>query len=193
MELIRCHVSEGNAKKKNQTQNGRRRESVSLLSLSLGKDDGRRLQPPGEGRFLSLSLSVFVSERERDRQTEDSHDAGNSCLDLAHEWPSDDSDDDDYNPEVNVKNHITLTNSGENRDDDVDDVGFSSSESFCSSDDANMEFRGQSTDGNECYFSLFMITPRNHLDFYEADDQDALCFRRQKRDVDYKKLYDVSF
>ena len=105
----------------------------------------------------------------------------------------DDSDDDDYNPEVNVKNHITLTNNGENRDDDVDDVGFSSSESFCSSDDANMEFRGQSTDGNECYFSLFMITPRNHLDFYEADDQDALCFRRQKRDVDYKKLYDVSF
>ncbi|XP_078439245.1 pathogenesis related homeodomain protein A [Wolffia australiana] len=96
---------------------------------------------------------------------------GNSHVDPAQEWPSEDSDDDDYNPETHAIHNLLRENdsniSPEDDDDADDDNCSNSSDAFCSP--YEVSFKSESP--------------------VEEDDPQASCFRRQRRDVDYKKLY----
>ncbi|XP_060674905.1 pathogenesis-related homeodomain protein isoform X1 [Ziziphus jujuba] len=84
-------------------------------------------------------------------------DGANSLLNPDEEWPSDDSEDDDYNPD---RRENSCSISGAATGDDVSDDELSSNSSAAS---------GESTDA------------------------EIICSRRQRRDVDYKKLYDEMF
>lgn len=83
-------------------------------------------------------------------------DGANAFLNPDEEWPSDDSEDDDYNPERKEK---SCSISGAGSDDNMSDDELSSNSSVASD---------------------------------ESTDAEIICGRRQRRDVDYKKLYDVS-
>lgn len=94
------------------------------------------------------------------------------------EWPSDDSEDDDYNPErAEDSRNINTEESDHNASDDS-----SSSTSLCSSDSECSPL----DDGvNHEHFSV-----NSSVDSDESDEKE--CGRRQRKAVDYKKLYDVS-
>lgn len=81
---------------------------------------------------------------------------GNASLIPDDEWPSDDSEDDDYNPE---RRENSSSIGGAGTDDNVSEDEFSSN----------------FTVGSD-----------------ESSDAEVVCGRRQRRDVDYRKLYDVS-
>ncbi|KAH7674694.1 Zinc finger RING/FYVE/PHD-type protein [Dioscorea alata] len=113
-------------------------------------------------------------------------DADNACLNPTGEWPSEDSADEDYDPDTNCNNHSrTATDESESSD------ACSSSGVYYTSDEA----------------SSYSNRPRNHflngtfghiinehfVDSGEAGDCDITNYRRQRRDVDYKKLHDEMF
>lgn len=81
---------------------------------------------------------------------------GNASLLPDDEWPSDDSEDDDYNPE-RIENSNSIGGAG--TDDNMSEDEISSNSSVGSD---------------------------------ESTDAEILHGRRQRRDVDYRKLYDVS-
>ncbi|KAF3452738.1 hypothetical protein FNV43_RR03171 [Rhamnella rubrinervis] len=84
-------------------------------------------------------------------------DGANALLNPDEEWPSDDSEDDDYNPE---RKENSCSISGAGSDDNMSDDELSSNSSVASD---------------------------------ESTDAEIICGRRQRRDVDYKKLYDEMF
>ncbi|KDP41097.1 hypothetical protein JCGZ_03227 [Jatropha curcas] len=112
-------------------------------------------------------------------------DGGSTLLNPEEEWPSDDSEDDDYDPERR-ENSI----SGAGTDNDACDDSSSATSLGWSSDGEvfsgsrkweidNTDFRNQSI-----YSSL---------DSDETSDGEIMSGRRQRRAVDYKKLYDEMF
>lgn len=108
-------------------------------------------------------------------------DGGNALLDPAEEWPSDDSDDDDYNPE---RRENSCTISGAEADENASD-DTSSSTSLSWSLDGEV-FSGKESMGCENHFA------NTSLDSDESTEGEIICGPRQRRTVDYKKLYDVS-
>ena len=105
-------------------------------------------------------------------------------LNQEEEWPSDDSEDDDYDPER--RENIM---SGAGTDDDAsDDTSNSTRLSWSSDGEVFSGSRRWEVDGldfrnNSIYSSL---------DSDETSDGEVICGRRQRRAVDYKKLYNVS-
>ncbi|XP_019442565.1 PREDICTED: pathogenesis-related homeodomain protein-like isoform X2 [Lupinus angustifolius] len=96
------------------------------------------------------------------------------------EWPSDDSEDEDYNPERREGNH-NINNTEGTDDDASDDVSSSASlwsyDSECSPVDERV---------NHEYFSV-----NSSIDSDESKEK--ACGRRHRKAVDYKKLYDEMF
>ncbi|KAG6740069.1 hypothetical protein POTOM_057703 [Populus tomentosa] len=112
-------------------------------------------------------------------------DGGNMLLNPEEEWPSDDSEDDDYDPER--RENIM---SGAGTDDDAsDDTSNSTRLSWSSDGEVFSGSRRWEVDGldfrnNSIYSSL---------DSDETSDGEIICGRRQRRAVDYKKLYNEMF
>ncbi|KAJ8767467.1 hypothetical protein K2173_017511 [Erythroxylum novogranatense] len=101
------------------------------------------------------------------------------------EWPSDDSEDDDYDPE-RKENSM----SGAGTDDDAsDNSGSSTSLGWSSAGEVSSSSRRQEMEsldyGNPSIYSS--------LDSDETSDGEIICGRRRRRVVDYKKLYDEMF
>lgn len=102
------------------------------------------------------------------------------------EWPSDDSEDDDYNPE-RKENSCSISGAG-THDDASDDASSSTSLSWSSD--------GQGYSGSGRWGWDGRVHKNRSVD--SGADSDAtsdgeiICGRRQRRAVDYKKLYDVS-
>ncbi|KAB5514740.1 hypothetical protein DKX38_028646 [Salix brachista] len=112
-------------------------------------------------------------------------DGGNMLLNPEEEWPSDDSEDDDYDPER--RENIM---SGAGTDDDASDDTSNSTRLSWSSDgevfsgSRRWELDGLDFRNNSIYSSL---------DSDETSDGEIICGRRQRRAVDYKKLYNEMF
>ncbi|KAK7388141.1 hypothetical protein VNO78_22948 [Psophocarpus tetragonolobus] len=101
-----------------------------------------------------------------------------ALLNPEEEWPSDDSEDDDYDPERKEDSH-NINTEGTN---DSEPNDLSSATSLCSSDG---ECFPVDAVGHE-YFSI-----NSSIDSDESEDK--ACGRRQRKAVDYKKLYDEMF
>ncbi|KAJ6296426.1 hypothetical protein OIU78_024306 [Salix suchowensis] len=112
-------------------------------------------------------------------------DGGNMLLNPEEDWPSDDSEDDDYDPER--RENIM---SGAGTDDDASDDTSNSTRLSWSSDgevfsgSRRWELDGLDFRNNSIYSSL---------DSDETSDGEIICGRRQRRAVDYKKLYNEMF
>lgn len=105
-------------------------------------------------------------------------DGDTRLLNPEEEWPSDDSEDDDYNPERREDSHNIST---EGIDDDASE-DLSSSTSLCTSD-------GRCSPGKEDMGQEFFFV-NSCVDSDESGE--IACGRRQRKAVDYKKLYYVS-
>ncbi|URE31350.1 Homeobox domain [Musa troglodytarum] len=122
-------------------------------------------------------------------------DVENAGLNHAEVWPSEDSEDEDYNPETN-ENSNSRSGIEENMSND------SSLSSLFSSSDGTISYSD-----SEHYSYLekpFNIISRNknRVDLFDSvDNYDSgpsnecaiTSYRRQRRDVDYKKLHDEMF
>ncbi|KAG6705890.1 hypothetical protein I3842_07G199700 [Carya illinoinensis] len=109
-------------------------------------------------------------------------DGENAILDPEEEWPSDDSDDDDYNPER--RENSSMIGGAESDDNVSDDISSSTSLSWS----LDIEFfSGKEGMLCENHFA------NNSLDSDESTDGGIICGPRQRRAVDYKKLYDEMF
>ncbi|KAJ1433444.1 Homeobox-like domain superfamily [Sesbania bispinosa] len=107
-------------------------------------------------------------------------DGDTALLNPEEEWPSDDSEDDDYNPERREDGHVINT---EGTDDDHASDDLSCSTSLCSSDgECSLVDEG----GSHEYFSV-----NSSIDSDESEEK--ACGPRQRKAVDYKKLYDEMF
>ncbi|CAL0330330.1 unnamed protein product [Lupinus luteus] len=106
-------------------------------------------------------------------------DGDTALMNPGEEWPSDDSEDEDYNPERREGDHNINT---EGTDDDAsDDFGSSASlwsyDSECSPVDEGVN--------HECF------SVNSCIDSDESGEK--ACGRRHRKAVDYKKLYDEMF
>ncbi|CAN1165659.1 Pathogenesis-related homeodomain protein [Linum perenne] len=110
---------------------------------------------------------------------------GGNILTLQEEWPSDDSADDDYDPERREKSM-----SGVGTDNNVSDSASSSTSIGWSSDDEalpeskRLQLEGMDFRSNSIY---------SNLDSGEPSDAEIVNGRRRRRAVDYRKLYDEMF
>ncbi|CAN1811299.1 Pathogenesis-related homeodomain protein [Linum perenne] len=110
---------------------------------------------------------------------------GGNILTLEEEWPSDDSADDDYDPERREKSM-----SGAGTDNNVSDSASSSTSIGWSSDDEalpeskRLQLEGMDFRSNSIY---------SNLDSGEPSDAEIVNGRRRRRAVDYRKLYDEMF
>ncbi|KAI4335360.1 hypothetical protein L6164_014012 [Bauhinia variegata] len=104
-------------------------------------------------------------------------DGDTALLNPEEEWPSDDSEDDDYNPEKREDNHSIST-------EDTDDVASDDlSNSPCSWSLEGDFSVGKEATGHEAVNSCI-----------DSDESGEIaCGRRQRKAVDYKKLYDEMF
>ncbi|KAG1364505.1 pathogenesis-related homeodomain protein [Cocos nucifera] len=118
-------------------------------------------------------------------------DVENTYLNHAEEWPSEDSEDEDYNPEINDN-----SNSRTGVDENMAGDSSSSSSLFCSSDEAMSCSESRHNNG---YGRSFYVKnkDRNKADFVDSinteSGEEIMSYRRQRRDVDYKKLHDEMF
>eukprot|EP00250_Pteridium_aquilinum_P008951 c18331_g1_i1 orf=75-1646(-) len=119
--------------------------------------------------------------------------AGENLVGSQVDWPSEDSEDDDYNPEIAKPSE----REGSGKEDGSDDGSGSNSDSDSDSD--------SSDDGSEVeFFDEFAGTSRSKKgplfeddetgdvaeEHIEADDAVLTTGKRQRPDVDYKQLYD---
>ncbi|GMI92905.1 hypothetical protein HRI_002959800 [Hibiscus trionum] len=103
-----------------------------------------------------------------------------TSLNPEDEWPSDDSEDDDYDPERRENScRISGTATDGDESDDID-----SSTGLSWSVDSE-DLSGFGRHENHPFDS--------GADSYEASDGEIVCGRRRRRAVDYKKLYDEMF
>lgn len=108
-------------------------------------------------------------------------DGGGSILDPEQDFPSDDSEDDDFDPENSENCSCSYSRAGS----EVDASGeTSSSSSLCFPE-------GELFSGLE---TLEERTWKTNLgaDSNETSDCEILGGRRQRKEVNYQKLYDVS-
>ncbi|XP_071726912.1 pathogenesis-related homeodomain protein-like, partial [Rutidosis leptorrhynchoides] len=116
-------------------------------------------------------------------------DGGDTLLNQ-EEWPSDDSGDDDYDPDRIEKSVNSCSNSGvcTENESSVDDV--SSSCSLPSLDEEVFDDESRKSSGNMGLESNSNFICRGSG---SGSDCDVLSGRRQHRSVDYRKLYDEMF
>ncbi|KAJ4833184.1 hypothetical protein Tsubulata_016055 [Turnera subulata] len=112
-------------------------------------------------------------------------DGENTLLNPETEWPSDDSEDDDYDPERRENSM-----SGAGTDNDASDDA-SSSTSLGWSSDGEVFLGSRSRETKVMDFRSNSIY--SSLDSDETSDEDIICGPRRRRQVDYKKLYDEMF
>ncbi|KAI3977908.1 hypothetical protein MKX01_036748 [Papaver californicum] len=128
----------------------------------------------------------------------------NASLNPGDEWPSDESDDDDYDPE---RNEMSCSISGKGTKDGVADEASSSSSFFWTSDeDANLQSRNL-LEHDGCPEGGFYqskhrgknsdkINSSKMINNKSSDGSTDLEIRsrcRQRRNVDYRKLHDEMF
>ncbi|KAJ4963656.1 hypothetical protein NE237_023595 [Protea cynaroides] len=123
-------------------------------------------------------------------------------LNQEEEWPSDDSADDDYDPERNNK---SCSCSGEGTEEHISDDASSSSILFSSSEDEDslkpgrqvndeppngdfLQGKNRSRDSENDFVDSLTNAESDDSNIYEITGR-----RRQRRDVDYKKLHDEMF
>ncbi|KAJ9141318.1 hypothetical protein P3X46_031866 [Hevea brasiliensis] len=134
---------------------------------------------------LGTQFSVSGCWQDIFKEAANFSDGGSMLLNPEQEWPSDDSEDDDYDPERR-ENSI----SGAGTDDDASDDASSSTSLGWSSDgevfSGSRKWEMESTDfRNQSIYSS--------LDSDETSDEEIMCGPRKRRAVDYKKLYDEMF
>ncbi|KAF2309769.1 hypothetical protein GH714_005016 [Hevea brasiliensis] len=134
---------------------------------------------------LGTQFSVSGCWQDIFKEAANFSDGGSMLLNPEQEWPSDDSEDDDYDPERR-ENSI----SGAGTDDDASDDASSSISLGWSSDgevfSGSRKWEMESTDfRNQSIYSS--------LDSDETSDEEIMCGPRKRRAVDYKKLYDEMF
>ncbi|KAB5551980.1 hypothetical protein DKX38_009291 [Salix brachista] len=112
-------------------------------------------------------------------------DAGNVLLKAEEEWPSDDSEDDNYDPE---RRDNFMSEAGTD-DDASDDISSSTSLGWSSDGEVFSGYRRCAMDSLD--FRKKSI--HSSLDSDETSDGEIDCDRRQRRTIDYKKLYDAVF
>ncbi|KAK6942015.1 Zinc finger, PHD-finger [Dillenia turbinata] len=111
-------------------------------------------------------------------------DGGDVLLNPEEDWPSDDSEDGDYDPEKN--------NNGSCSRQDSDNSSSDETSSSCS---LSWSVEGQSPEAKGGG-KVFRRNYGNCIDIVDSDgstDAEILSGRRQRRAVDYKKLYDEMF
>ncbi|KAI3990302.1 hypothetical protein MKX01_037641 [Papaver californicum] len=128
----------------------------------------------------------------------------NASLNPEDDWPSDESDDDDYDPE---RNEMSCSISGKGTKDGMADEASSSSSFLWTSDeDANLQSRSL-LEHDGCPEGGFYqskhrgknsdkINPSKMINNKNSDgstDLEIRSRRRQRRDVDYRKLHDEMF
>lgn len=109
-------------------------------------------------------------------------DGMNAILDPEEKWPSDESDDDDYNPDG--RGNCSTGSRAETDDNASDDLSISTSLSW--SLDVE-DFSEGEVMGCENHFA------NTNLGSDDSTDGEIICGPRQRRAVDYKKLYDEMF
>ncbi|KAJ4709244.1 pathogenesis-related homeodomain protein-like [Melia azedarach] len=137
-----------------------------------------------EAMNAHIGTSFSVSSNWQDIFKEEAAfpDGGSALLNQEKDWPSDDSEDDDYNPERESSCSIT----GAETD---DDASSSTSLSWSSDDGALAETQRWEIEGNG--YKNFSVD--SSLGSDETSDGEVICGRRQRSTVDYKKLYDEMF
>jgi len=129
------------------------------------------LTGPSNNIFLPWIKDVFKEEA-------DMPDGHMALLNPEEEWPSDDPEDDDYNPERKEDSHSINT---EGADENASNDSTSSSSLWS----LNEECPPADDDLSRQYYSV--------NSFIDSDESGEIaCGRRQRKAVDYKKLYDVS-
>ncbi|XP_073220759.1 pathogenesis-related homeodomain protein isoform X2 [Cicer arietinum] len=106
-------------------------------------------------------------------------DGDTALLNQEEEWPSDDPEDDDYNPERKDDNHGIDT---EGNNDNVSDNSSSSSSMWSLNEECSLLDEG---------INLEYYSGNGHIDSDESGE--IACGHRQRKAVDYKKLYDEMF
>ncbi|CAI0558003.1 unnamed protein product [Linum tenue] len=110
---------------------------------------------------------------------------GANTLTLEEEWPSDDSEDENYDPE---RKENSMSGAGTDND-ESDNASSSTSLGWSSDDEAISGSRRWHVEGmgfrNQSIYSS--------LDSDESSDVEIMCGRRKRRAVDYRKLYDEMF
>ncbi|KAH7572532.1 hypothetical protein JRO89_XS04G0271100 [Xanthoceras sorbifolium] len=110
-------------------------------------------------------------------------DGGDALLNQEVDWPSDDSEDYDYNPE-RKENGCSISASGTD-----DDACSSTSLSWSSDGESFLGSERWEMEGND--YKNYSVDSSTGSD--ETSDADIICGRRQRQAVDYKKLYDEMF
>lgn len=122
----------------------------------------------------------------------------NASLNPEDEWPSDESDDDDYDPETN---ELSCSFSRTSTEDDMADEASSSSSFFWTSDEeaylqSKRLFENDGSPKRGFYHSRNKGKDFDRINLVgssaETTDHEIRSRRRQRRNVDYKKLHDVS-
>ncbi|XP_044464922.1 pathogenesis-related homeodomain protein isoform X3 [Mangifera indica] len=110
-------------------------------------------------------------------------DGGSALLNQEQDWPSDDSEDDDYNPERR-ENSSSISGVGTD-----DDASSSTSLSWSSDGETFSKSMRWEMEGND----YKQYSSDSSIGSDENSDGEIICGRRQRRTVDYKKLYDEMF
>ncbi|KAK4854200.1 hypothetical protein QYF36_020423 [Acer negundo] len=108
---------------------------------------------------------------------------GDALLNQEVDWPSDDSEDHDYNPERR-ENSCSISASGTD-----DDASSSTSLSWSSDGEGFMGSKRWAMEVND--YKNYSVDSGIGSD--ETSDAEIICGRRQRHAVDYRKLYDEMF
>lgn len=112
-------------------------------------------------------------------------DVGSRDFNPEEEWPDDESDDNDYDPDADENNSIIR--SGMN---DIGSHEESSCSSLCSLESEGYSDSGLLTERNGMSSNISPLHPNYIMDF---NDHEIVTGPRQRSAVDYRKLYDEMF
>ncbi|CAK9329869.1 unnamed protein product [Citrullus colocynthis] len=134
----------------------------------------------GMNAHLGTRFSLNISWEDVFKEEAAFPDGGNALLNHEDDWPSDDSEDDDYDPDKKEKGYDNA--SGEENDKDVLEESSSSTSLSWSLDDEDLTAR----DGIGCedHFGAGSSMVSDG-----SNEEGITCGRRQRQAVDYKKLY----
>lgn len=136
--------------------------------------------------LVTKLMNPFFIEQDIFKEEAALPDDGGALLNQEEEWPSDDSEDDDYDPERREK---SCSASEVGTDEDASDNASSSTSLSWSLDGEAFSGSGTWELEGDHYRSQLVDSSTNSA---ETSDAEIIHSRRQRRAVDYKKLYDVS-